>query len=76
VVIVAATRTSYEAPATEEGRISSRVSLGASPTKELVVTVEVVKTGPAAARVDDNAVVVEEGINDDSDKIAVEGAIV
>jgi hypothetical protein len=52
------------------------VSLGASSTKVLVVTVEVVKTGagPAAARVDGDTVVVKEGIDDDSDKVVVEGA--
>ena len=54
------------------------MSLGVSPTKVLVVTVEVVKTGArlAAARADGDAVVVKEGIDDDSDKIVVEGAIV
>jgi len=53
------------------------VSLGASSTKVLVMTVEVVKTGagPANARVDGGTMVVKEGIDDDSDKVVVEGAI-
>jgi hypothetical protein len=41
------------------------------------MTVEVVKTGagPADARVDGGTMVVKEGIDDDSDKVVVEGAI-
>ena len=54
------------------------MSPGASPTKALVITVEVVKTGagPAAAKVDGGAVVVKERIDDDSGKIVVGSATV
>jgi len=54
------------------------MSPGVSPTKALVITVEVVKIGAelTSAIVDGNAVLIERGVEDDSGKRVVGSATV